>query len=57
MKNINEIRKMAQKVADNDGYIQVIIRDKDGDYSFSRKYNGCCPDWYGEIVEEIKPSK
>ena len=57
MKNINEIRKVAQKVADNDGYIQVIIRDKDGDYSFSRKYNGCCPDWYGEIVEEIQPSK
>lgn len=57
MKNINEIRKLAQKVSDNDGYIQVIIRDKDGDYSFSRKYNGCCPDWYGEIVEEIKPSK
>lgn len=49
-----EIRKNARKVAKHDGYDQVIIRaNDDGSYSFCRKYPGCCPDWYGKIIEEV----
>jgi hypothetical protein len=54
MPDLKVVRKNAKMVAKRDGYNQVIIKDKDGDYSFSRKYDGCCPEWYGEIVEEIK---
>lgn len=54
MNNLREIRKNANIVAKRDGYNQVIIKDKDGDYSFSRKYDGCCPEWYGKIVEEVR---
>ena len=56
MKNntLKKIRANARAVAKRDGYDQVIILDKDGDYSFSRKYDGCCPEWYGEIIEIIK---
>ena len=53
MNCLSFIRKQAKKVAKRDGYDQVIIKDRDGDYSFSRKYQGCCPSWYGDIVEEI----
>jgi hypothetical protein len=54
MADLKTIRKNAKIVTKRDGYSQVIIKDKDGNYSFSRKYDGCCPEWYGEIVEEIK---
>ena len=54
MVSLKMVRKNAKIVAKRDGYNQVIIKDKDGNYSFSRKYNGCCPEWYGEIVEEIE---
>ena len=54
MNSLKFIRKQAKKVAKRDGYEQVIILDRDGDYSFSRKYNGCCPDWYGTIVEVVR---
>lgn len=51
---LSKIRANARSAAKRDGYDQVIILDKEGNYSFSRKYDGCCPEWYGEIVEEIK---
>lgn len=54
MTDLKTIRKNAKMIAKQDGYNQVIIKDKDGDYSFSRKYDGCCPEWYGEIIEEIE---
>lgn len=54
MNTLAFIRKQARKASARDGYSQVIIRDFDGDYSFSRKYPGCCPSWYGEIVEIIE---
>lgn len=51
---LTEIRKNARKAAKRDGYDQVIIcANDDGSYSFSRKYPGCCPDWYGKIIEVI----
>ena len=43
----------ARKVALRDGYNQIIIKDNEGQYSFSRKYNGACPDWYGKIIGEV----
>ena len=52
--DLSTVRRNAKQKAHRDGYDQVIIRDRDGKYSFSRKYDGCCPDWYGEIVEVIK---
>lgn len=51
--DLTEIRNNAKMVAKRDGYNQVIIEDNDGYYSFSRKYDGCCPLWYGRIIEEI----
>ena len=51
--SLQEVRKNARLAAKRDGYSQVIIKAYDGSYSFSRKYLGCCPDWYGEIVEVI----
>lgn len=53
--DLTEIRNNAKSVAKRDGYNQVIIEDKDGYYSFSRKYDRCCPLWYGRIIEEITP--
>lgn len=52
------IRKQARKAAIRDNYDQVIIElreaDADGNiYAFSRKYPGCCPEWYGTIFEEV----
>lgn len=55
MNTLSFIRKQAKRAAKRDGYAQVIIRDREGDYSFSRKYPGCCPEWYGEMVEEVTP--
>lgn len=44
----------AKKIAlTRDGYNQVIIQDKDGNYSFSREYPGCCPEWYGKIIGKV----
>ena len=55
MLSLRKIRKYARLAAKRDGYSQVIIKAyDDGSYSFSRKYEGCCPDWYGEIVEIVK---
>ena len=51
--DLTEIRNNAKMAAKRDGYNQVIIEDNDGYYSFSRKYDGCCPLWYGKIIEEI----
>ena len=51
--DLTEIRNNAKMVLKRDGYNQVIIEDNDGYYSFSRKYDGCCPLWYGRIIEEI----
>lgn len=51
--DLTEIRNNAKMTAKRDGYNQVIIEDNDGFYSFSRKYDGCCPLWYGKIIEEI----
>ena len=54
MPDLKTVRKNAKKTVKYDGYDQVIIKDMDGDYSFSRKYEGCCPEWYGVIIETIK---
>lgn len=51
---LNNIRKNAKLAALRDGYNQVIIQDKDGCYSFDRKHDKCCPEWYGQIIEEIE---
>lgn len=31
-----------------DGYSQVIIMENDGSYGYTRKYEGCCPEWLGK---------
>ena len=36
-----------------DGYNQVIIMENDSSYSYTRKYEGCCPDWFGKIIGEV----
>ena len=53
----NELKKViknaiitATKV---DGYSQVIIMENDGSYGYTRKYEGCCPEWLGKIIGEI----
>ena len=51
---LKEITKNAKSAAKRDGYDQVIIIDNNGEYSFGRKYDGCCPDWYGKIIKIIK---
>lgn len=58
IQNLVFVRKQAKKAALRDGYDQVIIENKETDefgnpYSFTRKYPGCCPDWYGTIIEEV----
>lgn len=50
---LRKVVKNAKLVAEKDGYDQVIILDNDGNYSFSRKYGGCCPEWYGKIIGEV----
>ncbi len=52
--DLADIRKNARIAAKRDGYNQVIIKDNNGLYSFTRKYEGCCPSWYGKIIEEIQ---
>lgn len=53
-KELREIIKNATIVATKiDGYNQVIILNKDGSYSFTRKYEGCCPEWSGKIIGEV----
>lgn len=51
--DLTEIRNNAKNIAKRDRHNQVIIEDNDGYYSFSKKYDGCCPLWYGKIIEEI----
>jgi hypothetical protein len=53
----NELKKViknaiitATKV---DGYSQVIIMENDGSYGYTRKYEGCCPEWLGKIIGEV----
>lgn len=53
MLTLRKVVKNAKLVAEKDGYDQVIILDNDGNYSFSRKYDGCCPEWYGKIVGRV----
>lgn len=54
--NLTQVRNNAKRVAKRDGYAQAIIREHDGGgYSFSRMYKGCCPEWYGKIIEVIQP--
>ena len=36
-----------------DGYGQVIIMENDGSYGYTRKYEGCCPEWLGKIIGEV----
>lgn len=55
MLSLREVKSNARLVARRDGYDQAIIKaHDDGSYSFSRKYEGCCPAWYGKIVEIVK---
>lgn len=48
------MRQAARKAAAREGYDQVIIQAHDGSLSVSRAYPGCCPAWYGEIIEKFK---
>ena len=45
--------KMAKKSALYDGYDYVVIENKYGEYSHSREYGGCCPQWYGKIIGKV----
>lgn len=51
--SLDQIIKNAKLQAKKYGHDQVIILDNNGNYSFSRKYDGCCPEWYGKIVGEV----
>ena len=52
------IRKNAKKMAKRDGYNYLIIKDKDGRYSFTRKHPRALVDWSGdEVVEVVKASR
>lgn len=51
---LKQMRKTARKAAQREGYDQVIIQVHDGSLSVSRAYPGCCPVWYGKVVEEFK---
>lgn len=48
------IIRMATEAAKADGYDHVVIKGTDGIYSHSRKYEGCCPNWFGKIVGIVK---
>lgn len=50
---LKQMRKTARKAAERDGYNQVIIQAHDGSLSVSRAYPGCCPVWYGKVIEEF----
>lgn len=53
-KELKEIIKNAMRTALKiDGYNQVIILNRDGSYGFSRRYEDCCPDWFGKIIGEV----
>ena len=53
----NELKKVIKNAIITatrvDGYSQVIIMENDGSYSYTRKYEGCCPDWSGKIIGEV----
>lgn len=53
----NELKKVIKNAIITatriDGYSQVIIMENDGSYSYTRKYEGCCPDWVGKIIGEV----
>lgn len=51
---LKETIKNAKRAAQKDGYDQVIIKEHDGTYSFTRRYKGCCPEWFGEVIGRIK---
>ena len=51
--DLTTIRRNAKLAAKRDGYNQVIIEDNNGEYSFTRKYDGCCPEWHGKIIGEV----
>lgn len=54
VKDLSKIRNSAIQAAMSDGYNHVVIEDKDGNgYSHNREYNGCCPEWYGKIIERV----
>lgn len=54
-KKLKEIIKNAKTTALKiDGYNQSIILTNNGEYSFTRSCEGCCPSWYGKIIGEIK---
>lgn len=51
---LKEIIESAKHTALNiGGYNQAITEDTEGDYSFSRLYDGCCPEWYGKIIGKV----
>ena len=53
-KELKEVIKNAKHTALKiDGYNQVIILEHDGSYAFSRKFDGCCPEWFGKIIGEV----
>lgn len=53
----NELKKVIKNAIITatriDGYSQVIIMENDGSYSYTRKYEGCCPDWVGKTIGEV----
>lgn len=51
--SLDQIIKNAKLQAKKYGHDQVIILDNSGSYSFARKYDECCPEWYGKIVGKI----
>lgn len=51
--SLDQIIKNAKLQAKKDGYDQVIILNNSGSYSFARKYDRCCPEWYGKIIGEV----
>ena len=56
MVDLKVCTEMAIKSALRNGYDYVIIKDNDGTYSHSKEYDGCCPDWYGKIINKVSVS-
>ncbi len=53
-KELKDVIKNAKHTALKvDGYNQAIILENDGSYSFSRDYDGCCPEWFGKIIGKV----
>lgn len=52
--DLHLMRKTARKAAEREGYAQVIIQANDGSLSVNRSYPGCCPAWYGRIIEKLQ---